>query len=237
MSYLKPCKLDFKKFEVTETNKYIELEGPVSSYGNMDTYGDIMDQGCFSKSIKSNSTVKLVLDHNSNSTRDILGMITLYEKGDIIYGEGVMNKDYPVVRDEVIPRILDKSVEDFSIRIGSDAKIEKLKNVPNGRYLFKEATIKDVSLVPFGANPTAKIKDYSKSDEEIKEFLKELESVVTVRELEGALVKHGFSKEEAMLIISKSALVKRDAIITPYLKKINDLEIINKVQQITNQRT
>lgn len=247
MDFIKSCQFDFKKFNIDPESSILTMSGPVSTYGNMDAHGDIIEHGAFTKSIKQNPIVKLVVNHENHDFRGLIGKIKLYEKGEEVWGDATIKKDIPIVKDELMPRLEILSevgdstplVDSFSVRIGKDAKVERLKNVQGGRYLFKEATIKDVSLVGFPANDRAKVA-FIKSETEERDFLKKLEDVTSLRELEGLLEEDAqFSKKEAMTLISKIKMHGGDDTVKQLIKENNEfrtaINFLKQVQGIKNE--
>lgn len=227
--YFKSCKLDFDKDTFTSDNGHIKVEGVVSSYGNMDSYGDIIKKGAFTKSIQQKPTVKLVVNHESRDITKSVGEITLSERGDSIYGEGYINAKYPIVKNELLPRMEDGIVNDFSIRIGADAKVERLKE---GRLLFKEASIADVSFVLFPANENARIVSFSKSEKDIAEQIEVLKECNSMDKIEEFLFINNLSKEETSFLIKKVIDLQKDAIVAPYIKEANQLRILSKLNNL-----
>nr|WP_307955107.1 HK97 family phage prohead protease [Streptococcus uberis] len=68
-----------------EEDSDYHFEGYGSTYGNVDRDGDIMEKGCFDKSLKARKSIPMCLNHDWNT---VLGRFDLEtdEKGLLVKG-------------------------------------------------------------------------------------------------------------------------------------------------------
>ena len=118
--------------------------------------GTVMRKGCFAHN--DGQTVSLFYKHNHNNKRDLIGNALLELRDDGIYAYGSLNPKHP-----------DASLVKSQIEHGDLVALSIFANhlQRRGNDIF-HGDIKEVSLVPSGADPTAVIDrlDFSHADED-----------------------------------------------------------------------
>ena len=125
------------------------IEGYGAYFNNVDSYGDIIEKGAFSKSIIENkSRIKILWQHNPNEP--IGRPIEMYEDDKGLYIKAKISntelgrKAMELMRDGVISEM----------SIGYE--VEK-KDFKGNNRVIKEVKLWEISAVTFAANPQAKI--------------------------------------------------------------------------------
>jgi len=150
------------EFKVDE-EKHV-ISGYISTFGNVDSYGDVILPGAFDHTneerVKS-GMVKLLLNHSWDDVRDSIGLIPEL----IIDSKGVfVNAEYAPedreITEVIIPRIKKGIIDSFSI--GFYAKksrwaTDEEKKTSNVERFLEEIELWEASLVTFGANNQARI--------------------------------------------------------------------------------
>jgi len=144
------------KFEVKEVN---EEEGTFTGYAatfskSPDSYGDIIDQGAFKKTLKEQGKrVKILWNHN---TMEPIGKpIEMSEDENGLLVKGKLSLGVQRAR-EVLSLMKDDVINEMSI--GYDTITEKIEEAGiNSIRHLKEVKLWDVSPVTFAANPEATI--------------------------------------------------------------------------------
>lgn len=227
----KSVNTEIKEFNIDTSGDFFTVKGIVSSYGNKDLDGDIIDFGAFTKSIQERPTVKIALGHLIEGrglfkTRDMnkIGSMTLKEEGNYIIGTGKIGTS-DSVKSELVPRIRSGVYDSFSVGF----KATKKEKLSDGGFLFKEAYIKEVTLTDEPANQVARLLETKSLDENQLEIKELLEATKTLRDLEELLTSKCYlSDKVAMTIISKVTELKRDVILEPVIK---EMEVIKSENQ------
>jgi HK97 family phage prohead protease len=152
-------------FEVKATNdNTMEFEGYGSIFGNMDSYRDIVEKGCFNRTIKNNKKrIKILWQH----WKPIGKPIDLFEDEKGLYVKGKLSdiqqgkEAYTLMKDKVINEM----------SIGYSTVISEYDKEKNIRKL-KEVKLYEISLVTWGANDKARVNNVKSFDyllEEMKE--------------------------------------------------------------------
>jgi len=144
------------KFEVKEIN---EEEGTFTGYAATfskvpDSYGDIIDKGAFSKTLKEHGKrVKILWNHN---TMEPIGKpIEMSEDENGLLVKGKLSLGVQRAR-EVLSLMKDDVINEMSI--GYDTITEKFDDAIGSKVRhLKEVKLWDVSPVTFAANPEATI--------------------------------------------------------------------------------
>jgi len=144
------------KFEVKEVN---EEEGTFTGYAatfskSPDSYGDIIDKGAFSKTLKEHGKrVKILWNHN---TMEPIGKpIEMSEDENGLLVRGKLSLGVQRAR-EVLSLMKDDVINEMSI--GYDTITEKFDDAIGSKVRhLKEVKLWDVSPVTFAANPEATI--------------------------------------------------------------------------------
>jgi len=141
------------KFEVKDID---EEEGTITGYGSTfddvpDSYGDVVDKGAFSKSLKENSdTIVSLFNH------DIMQPIGLPEAREDSKGLFTKIKIVRGVQKAEETLLLAKAGVLKRMSIGYDTVKQEVKS---GVRHLKEVRLYDISPVVFAANPSAMILD------------------------------------------------------------------------------
>lgn len=152
-------------FEVKATNdEKMEFEGYGSTFGNLDSYRDICEKGCFNRTIKNNkSRIKVLWQH----WKPIGKPVDLYEDDKGLFIKGKLSdiqqgkEAYTLLKDKVINEM----------SIGYQTIVSEYDKEKNIRRL-KEVKLYEISLVTWGANEKARINNVKSFDyllEEMKE--------------------------------------------------------------------
>lgn len=144
-------------FEIKATNdNSMEFEGYGSIFGNMDSYRDIVEKGCFNRTIKNNKNrIKVLWQH----WKPIGRPIDLHEDDKGLYIKGKLSdiqqgkEAYTLMKDKVINEM---SIGYNTIKYEYD----KEKNI---RYL-KELKLYEISLVTWAANDKARVSNVKNFD-------------------------------------------------------------------------
>lgn len=157
-----------------EGEKDYHFEGYGSTYGNFDRDGDVMEKGCFLKTLKSDSVRPLCLNHDVNR---IIGKAELSEADDGLYVKGTFN-----MSDEEAKKIYDlvKMGAITSMSIGFLVNdFEPIdKSEPYGKMKFTDIDLLEVSLVTVPANDKARITDVKSFGVDIKSLVNQVSDAV-----------------------------------------------------------
>lgn len=189
------------------------ITGYGSVFGNVDSWGDIVEKGAFAKTIGSRK-IPILWQHNSDDPLGLCAELTEDEYGLKLKGRLLIddvaraNEAYALVKSGAIT----------GLSIGYIPK-NYFYDVENYRHL-SEVDLYEVSLVTFPANEKAIITDIKSDD-------------LNIRRAEKALVDAGFSHKLAKTILAKgfkSAIVRdeqpdqRDA----------DIKTLNSMKELLN---
>lgn len=111
-------KIEHQRFEfkevkaLSEDNEYFTFGGYASVYGNMDSYTDVMEPGCFDESLKTRTPI-LLWAHKDCEPVGVFVEIRSDERG--LFVSGKMPKADTFVTGRVIPQIKIGSVRGLSI--------------------------------------------------------------------------------------------------------------------------
>ena len=188
--------LRMKAFDVEEG----VIKAYVTTFGNEDLVGDIIEKGALDEFIKDfnsqkSPSIPMLWEHKRD---DIIGQWTKFEADDYgVLGEGELYKG--VSRADDVRIYLEKGAVG-SVSIGFMSKDYEINKATGGRN-FKEVTLFETSIVLTPANPQAQIVS-AKTDE----------GAIDLRNLEKALRDAGLSRNEAKAFISAGKDTLRDAV-------------------------
>lgn len=160
-----------------------KITGYASAYGVKDSYGDVVNAGAFTRSLKEYGLPSLLLQHNSWDVAGIWVKASEDEKGLLLEGE--LNLEVQKAREAYA---LAKQGALKGLSIGFITR-ECSYDADNNR-IIEDVDLMEVSLVTFPANREAKITDVKNAPK-------------TERELERYLRDGGFSATQAKTIVSK----------------------------------
>lgn len=132
------------------------FKGVLSSYGNVDLGGDVVDKGAYKQTlIHKAGKVKLFFDH-FYGVKDVAGVAYLEDKEDGLHMTGVMPIKATDIRDAVIKmRFMLEHGEPLGLSIGYNAV--KSDYDMNGNRILKEIALEEASITPFPMDTRAKI--------------------------------------------------------------------------------
>jgi len=185
-------KLEYKtqKFELKDDQIEIgAFDGYASTYGNIDSDGDIIVSGAFNESCQNKPIIKLLYQHDRSQ---VLGIGEIRSDSMGLFLQGKLNLDVEKAR-EVRSLMKQGALDSMSVGF----MVENYENdveYKDGNRFFKRAEVKEVSIVTFPANSQALINSV-KNEKNIANM--------TIKEFEELLRDSGFSRKQSMLIASK----------------------------------
>ena len=182
-----PEPLDLK--EVSEAGT---IKGYISIFGNVDSYGEIVEPGAFldslAKSEKSGRKAKLLWQHDTHQPIGVWDVLAEDRKG--LWGEGrLLIDDVPKAR-EAHGLLRAKALDGLSI--GYRTLKAEPKAGKEGIISLTKLDLLEGSIVTFAANDKARV--------EVVKSILDAGALPTVREFEGLLREAGFSKAKAAAI-------------------------------------
>jgi HK97 family phage prohead protease len=166
------------------------FEGYLSTYGNTDRVGDIIENGAFKKSLKNKKTSPMLFNHNRDK---VMGKLELSSDNKGLFVKGTLNMNDPEAQN--ISNLLKMGALD-SMSIGmSISKYEPIEPAkPLGGWLIKEAEIYEGSIVTIPCNPQATINTSKSLDDEERKELEQLRTEIKMMKLNELLIKIGGNK-------------------------------------------
>lgn len=132
-----------------------QFEGYASTFGNADREGDVMQKGCFEKSIEARSTFPLCYNHD---TSKVIGKVDVKEDQIGLFAKGQLNLESSLGK-EVYQLLKMGALDSFSIGfIMKD--YEQNENTQDDwmpSFDIKSADLLEVSIVTIPCNPKATI--------------------------------------------------------------------------------
>jgi HK97 family phage prohead protease len=158
----KGFRLDVKRETLSDDGTF---EGHASVFGNIDSYGDIVDKGAFTKTLKEGKEFPMLFNHNMN---EVLGKIEAKQDRAGLYVKGIF--ELGVKRAEEIYLLLKSgAIKGLSIGYSTIRKdTEKIKD--QFIRIIKELKLFEVSVVVFPANTLANVEAVKMMDELIEEI-------------------------------------------------------------------
>lgn len=165
------------------------FEGYGSIFGNVDSYGEIVEPGAFTGSLvearKKGRTVKLLWQHDSAQPIGVWDDLAEDNKG--LYVKGRLLKDVSPRAAEAYGLLKAGALDGLSIGY------REIETAPHpdkqGILSLKKLDLKEVSIVTFAANDRARV--------EVVKHILDAGGKPTVRQVEGLLREAGFSKSMA----------------------------------------
>lgn len=180
---------EVKQVESADPDFFV-FEGLASTFGNIDSYNDVIAPGAFIESLSKHTPV-ILWQHDMWAPIGV--PIEIRETSEGLFLKGKLPRSDTLVKGRVIPQIEVGSITSMSIgfrRVKSDFNEET-----GIRTLIKVSLI-EVSLVTFPANDKAVISDF-KGDTEDQVYTKEQIEALDPKERKDLLVDAGFTKEAA----------------------------------------
>lgn len=210
-------------FDVKAVTDEGVIEGYASVYGNIDSYGDIVEKGAF-KSLfeKDNSVIPILWQHN---TREPIGGASSFKEDE----SGLYMKANLVmeVQKAQEARALAKAGVVTGLSIGYTVNEYTYNKEENVTHLT-DLKLWEVSLVTFPANTEARV-------ENVKQILAD-GGMPSEREMEELLRQSGFSRSQSKAIISKGyRSLQREAEDNDSIQLIEGLKA--DLEKLINRRT
>lgn len=167
---------------VTEAGKFT---GYASIFGQLDSYGDIVDKGAFKKTIKERKRIKLLWSHDAFAPA--IGYVELTEddKG-LRVVDGQLYLDIERAKEAYI-NMKNETLDGLSI--GYNIVKESTDRATNERHL-KEIALWEVSLCNFAACPGAVVTDVKSTLDHLREDIEGIEEADITPEQRIELTKH-----------------------------------------------
>lgn len=165
------------------------FEGWASKYGGIDSYGDTIMPGAYTKSLASGRTVSMYYNHVSRRS-DMparIGRWQFEERDEGLWAKGELLLTHPLVKN-ILPSLQAGLLDGLSI--GFYIPEGGATVAPNGVRQLSEIDLREVSIVDDPADDAARIS------------LESIKSVHTERDLEHLLRDAGFSKSEALAAVA-----------------------------------
>lgn len=195
------------------------IEGYASIFGNIDSYGEIVEPGAFEKSLaksaKSGRPVKMLWQHDPHQPIGVWDELSEDKRGLRVKGRLLIEQS-PKAR-EAHGLLLAGALDGLSIGYRT-IKAGPSAAKPNAVSLF-ELDLLENSIVTFAANDRARV--------EVVKSILDAGSMPTVREFEGLLRDAGFSKAKAAAIAAGA---------TPHLRGDPEAKADNAVEFATRLR-
>ena len=210
-------------FDVKAVTDEGVIEGYASVYGNIDSYGDIVEKGAF-KSLfeKDNSVIPILWQHN---TREPIGGASSFKEDE----SGLYMKANLVmeVQKAQEAKALAKAGVVTGLSIGYTVNEYTYNKEENVTHLT-DLKLWEVSLVTFPANTEARV-------ENVKQILAD-GGMPSEREMEELLRQSGFSRSQSKAIISKGyRSLQREAEDNDSIQLIEGLKA--NLEKLINRRT
>ncbi len=165
-----------------EDDEYFTFEGYASTFGNVDYGDDVIVKGAFIESLKENSQVPILWQHQMSNP---IGVSTqLMEDDNGLFIKGRLPREDRDVSGKVIPQMKVGSIREMSIGFFT----EESDVIDSIRYI-KKIMLYEVSLVTKAMNNKAKVGSFK--------------SFESLKQIEQSLKECGLSKNEAKALISK----------------------------------
>lgn len=211
-------------FDIKSVSEEGQIEGYASVYGNVDSYGDVVQKGAF-KSLfgKSDSIIPVLWQHD---TRQPIGGASSFKEDD----NGLYMKANLVMEVQKAheAKALAKAGVVTGLSIGYTVEEFTYNKEDNVTYLT-DLKLWEVSLVTFPANSEARV-------EGVKQILAD-GGMPSEREVEELLRQSGFSRSQSKAFISKGyRALQRDAEDDASIQLIEGLKA-NLEELIKNRRT
>lgn len=210
-------------FDIKEVSDTGMIEGYASVYGNIDSYGDIVEKGAFKKLFeKSNTVVPVLWQHDTR--QPIGGASSFKEDQNGLYMKAELVLEVQKAQEA---RALAKAGVVTGLSIGYTVN-EYTHNKEEGVTYLTDLTLWEVSLVTFPANTEARV-------EGVKQVLED-GGMPSEREIEELLRQAGFSRTQSKTIISKGyRSLQRDAEEDDSIQLMEGLKA--NLQELINRRT
>jgi len=156
--------LDFEIKELTEEGKF---SGYLSTFGNADYGGDVVDPGAFKKTLRENKTFPLAWQHQFGTPDLFVGSFEAKEdeKGLFINGEFFTDQEGGLKAYKLVKKFFEKGIK-VGLSMGYKTIKDVLEKIEGGflRHL-KEVKLKEGSITLFPMNELARVETVKQSEE------------------------------------------------------------------------
>jgi len=154
------------RLEVKDIGDDGQVEGYLARFGNIDSYGDIIEKGAFTKTLDETKVFPLLWHHDPSEPRKVVGTFTGKQdaKGLLIKGDFLPDADAQIVRQKCTA-LLERGVK-LGLSIGFQAikvGFDKIKD--QSVRLLQEIRLGEGSLTLFPSNPLALVTQVKSVDD------------------------------------------------------------------------
>lgn len=162
------------------------IEGYVTVYGVVDSYGTYTTKGCANESIKKRGKMPMLWQHT-----EVIGLWTEFEEDEKgLKAKGKLTLEDPNAQ-RALAHLKAKSVEGLSIGFTIDDYNDMEYNSTLNAVALNKIDLREISVVTFPANDQAQVTN-----------VKNENGIINKRQLEKILRDAGLSKSEAMKLIA-----------------------------------
>ncbi len=167
---MKDVKLKSMKFKaVDDASAAFSFQGYLSTYGNTDRDGDVIDKGAFDTYVQANPTVPMLYGHDYNQVIGKLAL-TIDDKG--LVATGSFNEEDPLaIKIEQLIKMGALTAMSVGMAVKDYEPFDKEQ--PFGGWEIKSAEVYEGSIVPVPANPEAQIVS-AKSADQVSQLSKQI---------------------------------------------------------------
>jgi HK97 family phage prohead protease len=171
------------KLDASSVTEAGHFAGYASIFGQLDSYGDIVDKGAFKKTLKDRKRIKLLWSHDA--FQPAIGYVELVEdeKG-LKINEGQLYLDIERAREAYI-NLKNETLDGMSI--GYNTVKETTDRATNERHL-KEVALWEVSLCNFQACPGAVVTDVKSMLDHLRKDIEAIEDTDIPSEQQAGLI-------------------------------------------------
>jgi uncharacterized protein len=187
MNETKALKAEICQLKAVGDDENMLVEGYGAVFGNVDAYGDVIVPGAFTKTLIDNPKPKMLWQHDA---AEVIGVWEEIKEDN--YGLYMRGRILDTTRGSDAHKLLKAGALDgmsIGFRLVEWAQRSKPEDP---KRTIKSVDLLEVSLVTFPANGKARVT-----------YVKSADTIQTIRDLEDALRERGFSKSEALAIVSR----------------------------------
>lgn len=199
------------KLQIKGLTELGELEGYAAYKGNVDSYGDIIENGSMKRTIRNNKNFPLLFGHDVNQP---IGLTTFLREDE----NGLYMKAQLDLENDIARRVYSGVKNGYITGLSIGYQVIKDDVNKKGNRLLKEIKLFEISLVTkgFAANPLANVSGFKSIDFEDR-----------IKRLEDRFIKSEEERDE------------EEVNINPILERIEELEqqnrdLQNEVKQLAD---
>jgi HK97 family phage prohead protease len=169
------------------------FSGYASVFGGVDSYGDTIHRGAFTKALEGGTEIKMYYNHGWRKDQMPIGKMFVKQDDIGLFVERAEFTTGIKLADDVALAVKHGTIDGISIGFGMKEGGFKRK-ATGGKDIYEIEVLKEVSIVDFPADDNARIMGFKSAIEEAK----------TVREVEAALRDlGGIDRATACLLVSR----------------------------------